>query len=399
MPKKIIAAMVTTGRADYGLLYPLINKIVESDDFELRLIAAGTHFSYLHGKTIQLIKKDGVKIAGKVKMTSRKDTKNAICNSISTGLQKFSKLFNKMMPDFLIVLGDRYELWAACMVAVIHNIPIVHIHGGEVTAGAIDDPIRHSITKMSVFHFASVDLYAKRIIQMGENPKNVFCVGAIGLDNINNIKLLTCEELSKITKIDFMKKNVALLTYHPVTLEAYVDAEQQIQEVLQALLKTDLLILITMPNADSARIVIYKKIESYIKQYPNKFKLIKNLGQKGYLSAMQYARMMIGNSSSGIIEGASFKLPVVNVGDRQSGRFRPQNVIDCGCSQQDILKAIERALSKEFNESIAQLENLYGDGHTADRIVKALEKLDFSNKTQYLKKGFYDLPQSLDHIN
>lgn len=391
MPKKIIAAMVTTGRSDYGLLSPLIHKLIASDKFELRLIVTGMHLSHLHGKTIQLIKKDGVNISDKIKMTSKKDTENAICNSVAIGLQKFSKLFNKMKPDFLIVLGDRYELWSACMAAVIHNIPIVHIHGGEVTIGAIDDPIRHSVTKMAAFHFASTDLYAKRIIQMGENSRHVFNVGAIGLDNINIMELLTCKELSEFTKVDFAKKNIALMTYHPVTLDAYVDAYRQIQELLQALLKTDLFTLITMPNADPGGNLIHQKIANYVEQYPDKFKLIKNLGQKGYLSVMKYARMMIGNSSSGIIESASFKLPVVNIGDRQSGRFRPKNVIDCACSQVDMLKAIERALSADFGKLVSQLENPYGDGHTAGRIMKVLEKIDFNNKIQYLKKGFYDL--------
>jgi len=396
---KSIITIVTTGRADYGLLYPLINKIIGNDNFDLRLIVTGTHLSTLHGKTIKLIEKDGVKVAGKVEMIAKEDTENAICSSISTGLLGFSKLFNKITPDLLIVLGDRYELWSACMAAVIHKIPIAHIHGGEVTIGLIDDPIRHSITKMAAFHFVSIDVYAKRIIQMGEAPNRVFVVGAIGLDNIKNIPLMNREELHKFTGVDFTKKKIVLMTYHPVTLEDYDSAEQQIQEVLNALIKTDLQTLITMPNADTSGVMIYKKIKQYVKQYPYKFKLIKNLGQKGYLSAMQHACLMVGNSSSGIIESASFKLPVVNIGDRQSGRFKPSNIVDCICSQDAILKAINHVLSKTFYQSIAQLENPYGDGNTSGRIVKVLEAMDLSKKEQYLKKGFYDLKQDLDKIN
>lgn len=389
--------IVTTGRADYGLLYPLIQKVSESNFCELHLIATGTHLSPLHGKTIQLIENSGIKVTDKVEMTMKSDTEDAICSSISMGLLGFSKLFNKLSPDLLIVLGDRYELWSVCMAAVIHKIPIAHIHGGEATFGIIDDPIRHSVTKMSAFHFASIDLYAKRIIQMGENPKRVFVVGAIGLDNIKTIPLMTRKELSEYAGIDFEKK-IALMTYHPVTLDSYDSAEKQIQEVLNALIKTDLLVLMTMPNSDTSGKAIYQKIEHCSQQYPEKFRLVKNLGQKGYLSAMKYAKLMIGNSSSGIIESASFKLPVVNIGDRQGGRFKPSNVIDCICSRDAITDAIDKALSDEFNRSIFQLKNPYGDGNTSLRIMKVLESIDLKNKSQLIKKGFYDL-NDLSQIN
>jgi UDP-hydrolysing UDP-N-acetyl-D-glucosamine 2-epimerase len=391
--------VVTTGRADYGLLYPLIKKTIKSELIELQLIATGTHLSSLHGKTIQLIEEDNeIQVTDKVEMTMEKDTEDAICTSIATGLMGFSQLFNRLCPDLLVVLGDRYELWSACMAAVIHKIPIAHIHGGETTFGLIDDSIRHSITKMSAFHFASIDLYAKRIIQMGENPEKVFVVGAIGLDNIKSIPLMSRQELSKHTQIDF-KKKIALMTYHPVTLDRYDSAEKQIQEVLNALIKTDLLVLMTMPNSDTSGSVIYQKIKKYSQQYPEKFRLIKNLGQKGYLSAMKYAQLMIGNSSSGIIESASFKLPVVNIGDRQAGRLKSVNIIDCDCSQEAIVKAVNRALLDEFKQSIAHLKSPYGDGNTSTHIVKILESIDLKNKSQFLKKGFYDLKCDLSQIN
>ena len=290
--KKSKIMVVTTGRADYGLLYPLIIKIIENDCFELQLIATGTHLSPVHGKTIQLIEEDGLQVTEKIEMTMKSDTENAISNSISIGLMGFSKIYDRLRPDLVIVLGDRYELWSVCMPAVIHKIPIAHIHGGEATFGLIDDPIRHSVTKMSAFHFASIDLYAKRIIQMGENPERVFVVGAIGLDNIKTIPLMTCKELSECTNVDFAGK-VALMTYHPVTLDNYDSAEQQIQEVLDALVKTDLFILTTMPNSDTSGNIIYQKLESYSQQYPEKFKLIKNLGQKAYLSAMNFSELMV----------------------------------------------------------------------------------------------------------
>jgi len=385
--KKIM--VVTTGRADYGLLYPLIQKIIQKKLFKLQLIASATHLSTQHGNTIQLIEKDKIPVTDQVKMTMESDTEDAICTSIATGLIGFSKLLNKHNPDLIIVLGDRYELWSVCMAAVIHKIPIAHIHGGEATFGAIDDSIRHSVTKMSAFHFASIDLYAKRIIQMGENPERVFVVGAIGLDNIKSIPLMTCKELSKFSGVDF-KKNVCLMTYHPVTLDDCKKIKLQINIILNALMKTNLLILMTIPNSDTYASIIKKELDSYAKQYPEKFKLIKNLGQKGYLSAMKYARLMVGNSSSGIIESASFKLPVVDIGDRQAGRFKPDNIIECTCTQKAIANAITKALSNGFQHSIAELDSPYGDGNASIRILKALESIDFNNKTQFLKKGFHD---------
>jgi len=397
--QKIKVMIASTGRADYGLLYPLIKQIIGDNKFDLQLIATGTHLSPLHGKTIKLIEEDkDVHVAAKVEMTMKSDTEDAICNSIAIGLIGFSRLFNSQQPDILIVLGDRYELWSICIAAVIHKIPIAHIHGGEATFGLIDDPIRHSVSKMSAFHFASIELYAKRIIQMGENPERVFVVGAIGLDNIKNIPLMTLQELSEYSQVDFSKK-IALMTYHPVTLDSYDNAAQQVKEILNALTETDLFVLMTMPNSDTSGNVIYQTIKSYAQQFPEKFRLIDNLGQKAYLSAMKHAKLMIGNSSSGIVESASFKLPVVNIGDRQAGRFKPKNVINCACTQDEITEAINHALSDEFRASIDSLESPYGDGNTAARIITILKSIDFTNKTHFLKKGFYDLKQDVSQLS
>ena len=397
--EKIKVMAVSTGRADYGLLYPLLKNIIADDILDLQFIATGTHLSPFHGETIKLIEEDkDIPVAAKVEMAMESDKEDSICISIATGLKGFSRLFNDQPPDVLIVLGDRYELWAICIAAVIHKIPIAHIHGGEATFGLIDDPIRHSVTKMSALHFASIDLYAKRIIQMGEKPERVYVVGAIGLDNIKNIPVMPRQELSDYAQVDFSEK-IALMTFHPVTLDSYGSAEQQIQVVLNALLKTDLIVLMTMPNSDTSGNVIYLKIREYAQQYPKKFRLVNNLGQKAYISAMKYAKLMIGNSSSGIIESASFNLPVVNIGDRQSGRYKPGNVIDCACMPQKITEAIHHALSDKFKASIESLESPYGDGHTAARIVNVLKGIDFTNKTPLIKKGFYDLKRELSQIN
>jgi len=346
--------------------------------------------STLHGKTVQFIEEDGFDVAAKVEMTMKSDTESAICGSIAVGLTGFSNTISAIKPDMVIVLGDRYELWSVCIAATIHKIPIAHIHGGEVTFGLIDDPIRHSVTKMSAIHFAAIDLYAKRIIQMGEDPNNVHIVGAIGLDNIKATSLMTQEELSDLTGIDFAKC-VALVTYHPVTLDQYDSSNKQIRELLEAVKDSQCIALVTMPNSDTSSSLIFKEIQQYVKRHPYKFTLVNNLGQRGYLSAMKYAKLMIGNSSSGIIESASFKLPVVNVGDRQSGRYKTENIIDTECNKSDISKAINNALSEEFRIKISHIKTPFGDGNAAKRIVDVLETIDFENKEMLLKKGFYDL--------
>ncbi len=389
MNKKIM--VVTTGRADYGLLSPLIEKIKLSKLLDLYLVATGSHLSEFHGETVKFIEQSHeVKDLHKVPMTQEGDTEESICYSIAEGLKGFSELFNTTSPDLLIVLGDRYELLSVCIAAVIHKIPIAHIHGGELSFGQIDDSVRHSITKMSSFHFSSMEGYAKRIVQMGEDPSRVFSVGALGVDNIKSLTLMEKEELFNLLDIDFNDK-VALMTFHPVTLDSYESANNQINELLSALNNTSLLTLMTMPNADTANKSIYKEIQAYARKYPEKFRLTKNLGQRVYLSAMKYATLMIGNSSSGIIEAASFQLPVVNIGDRQAGRYRSKNIIDCQCSQKEIEEAIVKALSEDFINEIKDIISPYGEGDTSKKVIDILENLNLENKSEILKKGFYDL--------
>lgn len=382
-------AIVTGTRAEYGLFYPLIRLMAEDDEIDLDLIVTGAHLSQFHGNTIEFIKKDRIKISHIIDMGISGDTEDDICGAISTGLGKFSTLFTGQSFDALIVLGDRYELWAVCIAAVIHKIPIVHINGGEVTSGATDDCIRHSITKMASIHFPSIDIYAKRIIQMGENPKRVHVVGSLAMDNMRNMELMSCKEISDYTGLDF-SQDIALMTYHPVTLHDITKSALEVKETLEALLETNLITLITMPNADAGSKRVYDIILDYSQSYPDKFQLRKSLGQKGYLSAMKYAKLMIGNSSSGIGESPYFKLPVINIGDRQKGRFRTPNVIDCKGIKEDILKAIQKAFSRDFVKELEKMENPYGDGTTAIKIVDILKNVDFSSKEVLLKKSFYD---------
>ncbi len=393
--EKVKIILVTTSRADYGILYPLIRKLTKDSYFEVKLIASGSHLSELHGKTIDNILNDGTNIDYKIDISEEGDSEKDVCNSIAKGIIGFGEAIFSEKPDLIIILGDRYELWPIAITSIINKIPIAHIHGGEATFGAIDDVVRNSITKMSTIHFPTIEQYAKRIIQMGEKPEMVFAVGSLGIDNVFDIPLMDRDELSEFTGIDF-RKNIALMTYHPVTFDEYHQASKQAIEVLNAFLDKDLLVLATMPNMDAGGNSIYLEIKKFKEKYPDKIYLIKSLGQRAYLSTMKYARLMVGNSSSGIIESASFKLPVVNIGDRQSGRMKPGNVIDCICEKASVSNAIDYALSDEFGGMISKMENPYGDGHASERIINILKSIDFSDKFKLLKKGFYDIDYGIN---
>ncbi len=387
--------LVTTGRADYGLLCPLIDALRDDGGFAVRLAVTGGHLAASRGETVRLIAEEGrAPLAGTVDLALQGDTADDICRAVATGLAGFSRLYERVRPAMIIVLGDRYELWAACIPAVIHRIPIAHIHGGETTFGAIDDAIRHSITKMAALHFASTASYARRLVQMGEDPRRVFVVGALGLDVIRTVDLLSPHELAVRTGVDFSRP-VALMTFHPVTLDDYEAAGRQARAVLEALRRTDLHVLASMPNTDPAAERVRAEIERYCAMYPERFVLVANLGSQAYLSAMRYATLMVGNSSSGIIEAASFALPVVNVGDRQAGRIRPANVIDCPCDEKAVSAALAKARSPEFRRSLAGRTSPYGDGRAAQRIVEVLhQRVPWRQPDLLLKKGFYDLPMT-----
>ena len=377
--------VITTSRADFGLLKPVITKLGGCKKFSVKVAATGNHFSKLHGLTSREIENEGIKINYRIPLRLTDDSCSSTAKAIGQGVKDFSKLYANLNPDLIIVLGDRYELWAACVPATIHRIPIAHIHGGEATFGAYDDAIRHSVSKMSSIHFTSLEIYRKRLIQMGEQPSRVHTVGALGIDTIYHQRLINREGLSKDLGLD-LSKPLALMTYHPVTLEDFTVSEKEVKAILAALTKTPLNVLITMPNADPGGLSVFKIIKNFQKKYPKKFFIRKSLGHKRYLSLLQYCKVMVGNSSSGIIEAASFGVPVVNVGSRQEGRFKPKNVIDC--DYKSVKTAISSALSSDFRSRIANLKNPYGSGNSADKIIRILSKTDFS---VLLKKGFYDL--------
>lgn len=271
----IKVAIVTGSRAEYGLLNPLIKRLKSDVFFETHLVVTGMHLSQKHGYTKDRILEDGIEISCEIDMNQSGDTPNDICKAIAEGLNGFSEHFSQNNYDVLIVLGDRFELWSACMAAVMHRIPIAHIHGGEATAGAIDEVIRHSITKMAALHFPSIKEYANRIVQMGERIDRVFTVGALGIENIISIEKMPIKELNDFTGVNFAKEEIALMTYHPVTTDDYHQAGEQINEILEALMETNLKTLVTMPNADAGGNIVYEAILKYADKWPQKFVLLK----------------------------------------------------------------------------------------------------------------------------
>lgn len=382
--------IVTTSRADYGLLYWLMKEIQKDRELKLQVIAAGMHLELEFGLTYKVIERDGFEIDEKINMSMTDDTDIGISKSISTGFTKFAYSYQKLKPDLIVLLGDRCELISAAMPAVIAKIPVAHIHGGETTQGAIDEAIRHSITKMSALHFACTETYRVRIIQMGENPRFVFNYGAPGLDNLYKLKFLNKDELEEVLGFDLNGRN-AIITYHPATLEKS-SARSQIVNLLKAVDDFDFKAVFTMANADIGGSAINREIRKFCKKGSKRYKFFRNLGQVVYLSCLKDFDIMIGNSSSGIIESPSFKLPVVNIGDRQKGRVRERNVIDVNYSKSGIQKGINLALSDNFKSKIKDIKNPYDkycDGKTSYRIKEKLKKIKVGE--HLMKKKFYDI--------
>jgi UDP-hydrolysing UDP-N-acetyl-D-glucosamine 2-epimerase len=381
-------AVVTGTRADYGLLCWIIKGVHDDPDLALQLIVTGMHLSPEFGLTLEAIEKDGFPIVDKVEMLLSSDTETAIATSMGLGTIGFAKAYERLKPDILVVLGDRFEIFSAVSASVPFRIPVAHIHGGESTEGAIDEQFRHSITKMSHIHFPSTKKYAERIGQMGENPEDIFCYGAPGLDNIHKLKLLNREQLARDLDLP-TKKQWALVTYHPETLEKD-KAKIHIKAILESIKElADIFWIFTSPNADTEGRVIKKAIENHVRHNSKNSKLFNSLGQLRYLSLLKNSIVMVGNSSSGIIEAPSFSLPVINIGNRQQGRIKAENVIDIfDCEKAEIITVIKKAISKEFKDSINKIENPYGDGNTSDKIIEVLKTYSLPD---ILKKKFHDL--------
>lgn len=379
--------VITGTRAEYGLLYWTMKALQADNDIDLSICVTGMHLSPEFGLTYKKILEDGFIINEKVETLLSSDTTVGVSKSIGLGIISFSEVFERLNPDLVLVLGDRYEIFAACTAAMISRIPIAHCHGGEATEGLIDEAIRHSITKMSQIHFTSTEEYRNRVIQLGEQPKNVYNVGALGIENINKLKLLTKPEFEE--SIDFkLKKINFLVTFHPVTLDN-LSAEAQFKELLKALDKfEDTAIIFTKPNSDTDGRIIIQLIDEYVKNNSEKAIAFTSLGQLRYLSAIQYMDVVVGNSSSGLIEVPSFKKATINIGDRQQGRVKATSVIDCETNKEDIEKAIKKALSLEFKEELKSSKNPYGEKNSSIEIVEVLKNIDLNG---IVKKQFYNL--------
>lgn len=381
--------IMTGTRAEYGLLKSLMQEINKDNDLELYLIVSGMHLSPEFGMTYKEIEEDGFEINAKVEMLLSSDSPAGISKSIGLGVIGFADEFQRADLDMLILLGDRYEALSAAISAMVMRIPIAHLHGGELTEGAIDEGIRHSITKMSYLHFTSTEQYRDRVIQLGENPERVFYVGALGVENIKKINLMTKEELEKSIHFE-IDENTVVVTYHPVTLENNT-VEEQFLNLLKVLDRNPKIRMIfTKANADTNGRIVNELIDKYTAQNSERACAFMSLGQKRYLSALKYCRIVIGNSSSGIIEAPSFGKPIINIGDRQKGRICADSVINCGYTQQEIQQAMETALTKEFENKASNCRNPYEKENTAANIISVIKDYLLNDKIK-LKKGFYDI--------
>lgn len=384
---KPIICVVTGTRAEYGILRPLIIKLQSDDRFELRLAVTGMHLSPAFGLTWQEIEADGLAIDAKVEVLQDDDTNRAMSLAIAAGIKGFADYFVCRRPAMVVVLGDRFEIFAAATAAAVEHIPLAHLHGGETTEGAIDEYFRHAITKLSYLHFASTELYRRRIIQMGEAPERVFNVGALSVENILNLPLLSRQELSASLGLD-LSPPYALVTFHPVTLEEDT-AVWQLNEMLAAFEDVPMNYIITKANADASGRAINRRLDEYCAGKEN-MAVYTSLGYLRYLSAMKHCAMVIGNSSSGIGEAAIMRKPTVNIGDRQKGRYMAGSVINCEPERQAIVSAIEQAALPEFLASIIDQPNPYGVGDTSDQVIDVLRGFLLNDKID-LKKRFYDL--------
>lgn len=379
---------ITGTRAEYGLLSRLMKMAQDDASTQLQLIATNMHLSPKYGNTYQEIERDGFSIDKKIPILEEgKDDANATLKSMAKALEGFADAYDELKPDLVVVLGDRYEILAAATAALIERIPIAHIHGGEITEGAYDDAIRHSITKMSHLHFASTEEYRKRIIQLGEQPDTVWYVGAIGVENIKKLPLMDKEEIEESIQFK-LDGNTLLVTYHPVTLGTH-SAEHDIKEFLAALEeRKDLRIVFTMPNSDTGAQAIVDAINAFVANNRDRAVSYKSLGVKRYLSVMKYAGAVVGNSSSGLVEVPSFGIPTLNIGDRQKGRIAADSVCNCDTDKASILQGLDTIMSPVFKQKAAATHNPYDKEGTAQAIFNVLSTYPLN---QLKQKHFYDI--------
>lgn len=370
MKKKV--CIITSTRADYGFFRPLIKAVKSSEKLQLQIIVTGTHLEKKYGHTIDEILNDG-NIPNLTVPIIADDTKSGILQTMADATKKVGDAILQLLPDMVVVLGDRYEIFSIASACVISGVPIAHISGGDVTYGAYDDIFRHCITKMSYLHFASCEEYRQRVIQLGEAPNRVFSVGSVAIENLRSQQLLPKPEIEE--KVGFNLDNTLLATFHPTTMET-ASQGKQFQELLSALEEqNDYNVIFTMPNADTNREELVAMLNEFATRNPKKVKIVESLGSLNYLSVMKYCAGIIGNSSSGIMEAPSFKKATINIGNRQKGRICAASVINCAAKKEEILQALETLASKEFQEIVANVINPYEQENTSAKIVKKLEEV------------------------
>lgn len=383
MTRKI--CVITGTRAEYGLLRWVMQGIKDDPELTLQIVVTGMHLSPEFGLTYREIEQDGYSIDRKVEMLTSSDTPAGIAKSMGLGLIGFADALNELRPDLIVVLGDRFEIFAAVATALVARIPVAHLHGGEATEGLIDESIRHSITKMSHLHFVAAEDYRQRVIQLGEQPERVFMVGGLGVDNIKRLKLFDRAELEALLDFQFGAKSL-LITFHPVTLETST-AEDQMAELLAALAELkDTQLIFTMPNADTDGRTLIKMVQKFVAQNFNA-RAYKSLGQLQYLSCIAQVDGVVGNSSSGLAEVPSFKKGTINIGDRQRGRLQAASVINCKPTRQSIEGALKTLYSEDFQATLNQTLNPYGEGGACEKIVASIKSAALED---ILKKRFYD---------
>ena len=386
--KKI--CILTATRAEYGLLKPVIRKFLLQKQFDIQITVTGMHLSPEFGLTYKEIEADGIPIDRKIEILLSADSPASISKSMGLAMISFADYFNETKPDLLLVLGDRYETLAVVIAAMNARIPIAHLYGGDITEGAVDDAVRHAITKMSYLHFTATPNHARRVIQMGEAPERVFYTGAMAVENAKNVKLLSKDELKAQIGFDWGKNRLAVVTFHPVTLENNT-AEEQCRNLLEALDEIpNLNMIFTKANSDTDGRIINQMLDVFAAAHSKKCCVFTSLGQLRYLSVISMADVVVGNSSSGLSEVPSFHVPTVNVGDRQKGREAGMTVIHSKTDKESIVSAIEKALSSQFRSEIVNAENPYEKDGTSDEIVNRITEFMVKGKID-LKKKFYNL--------
>mgnify|MGYP006134367453 FL=1 len=378
---------ISGSRADYGLLSNLMKFFKNDKKYNLQIIVTGSHLSKMHGLTYSEIEKDRFKITKKIKLNIDKKKSENISESISIGIKQFSISYKNLKPDLIVLLGDRYEIFSACCAANISQIPVCHLHGGELTRGSIDDTFRHSMTKMSQFHFVSHKEYSKRVRQLGEDPKKIYVVGGFGVDLIKKVKLLSKKNLEKKLNIQFGKKNI-LVTYHPETINGSKNKKdfKELLKALETLKQTK--IIFTRANADKEGRLINSMIDKFVKKNKNISYVFSSMGYKNYLSTLKFIDVCLGNSSSGLLEVPTFKKITINIGDRQKDRIKALSVFDVRPKANLIIKMIKEIDKKKFKDLLKETVNPYGSGGASKKTYQIIKKLNLENS---LSNKFFDL--------